>query len=232
MGINKFIDKIRKKETPFYASLYSWQKKIRKSEVSLPNRLAHGLYAERLVRREAWNWLWNKFYYEPLLRSQCNSVGKKLRCDGDIPLIDGGGIINIGDNVFIGNSGAWFVSPNLYNTPLLAIGNNTSLNYRTIISAEQKVIIGNNCMIAEETKIYDNNSHNVDFRNRKLKPEDVSPVVIGDNVWIGMNSIILKGVNIGNGSVIAAGSVVTKNISPMMVAGGNPAVEIKKIENV
>lgn len=58
------------------------------------------------------------------------------------------------------------------------------------------------------------------------------PVVIGDDVWIGTGSIILPGVNIGNGSVISAGSVVTKSVPEMCLVGGNPAKVIRRFNIV
>lgn len=64
-----------------------------------------------------------------------------------------------------------------------------------------------------------------------MPKDDISPVIIGDNVWIGMNSIILKGVHIGNSTVLAAGSIVTKNVSVITVVGGNPTKIMKKINN-
>ena len=142
-----------------------------------------------------------KFYYEPLLRSCCTSIGKNVKCDGDIPLIEGNGEIVIGNNVFIGNKCVWFIIPHIYEKPILKISDNTSINYQTVISVECKVIIGNNYLIAEETKIFDNNSHGVDFRHREMMEKDVGPIIIEDDVWIGMNSIILKNVIIGRRSV-------------------------------
>lgn len=62
-----------------------------------------------------------------------------------------------------------------------------------------------------------------------MTKDDISPVIIGKNVWIGMNSIILKGVHIGNGNVVAVGSTVTKNVPVITVAGGNPTKIMKKI---
>ena len=230
MKIDKLIDNIRGKSNPFYSTLYTLYKSSRNVNVPIPKAIAHMLYLERLLRHEIFLWLVNKFYYEPLLRHRCTIVGKNIKCDGDIPLIVGSGKIIIGDNVFIGNKGAWFVAPNVFDEPVLSIGNNTSINYRTVISVESSVTIGNNCLIAEETKIFDNNSHGIDYHHRKMTVEDVSPIVIHDNVWIGMNSIILKGVTIGEGAVVAAGSVVTKDVAPMTLVGGNPARQIKKID--
>jgi len=57
-----------------------------------------------------------------------------------------------------------------------------------------------------------------------------APVKIGDNVWIGMNAVILKGVTIGENSVVAAGAVVTKSIPANTIVAGNPAVTVKKFE--
>lgn len=231
MSIENLIDKIRNRENNFYSVLYDGYKGMRAVQIPVPLFMAKSFYAERVLRHALWHWFINKIYYEPMLRTRCTSVGKNVKCDGDIPLIDGGGTIIIGDNVFIGNQGAWFVSPNIYKKPVLKIGSNTALNYRTVISAEQKVVIGDNCLIAEETKIFDNNSHGIDYRHRKMTKDDISPVIIGDHVWIGMNSIILKGVHVGDGAVVAAGSVVTKDVPAMTVVGGNPAKIIKKINN-
>ena len=66
---------------------------------------------------------------------------------------------------------------------------------------------------------------NKDWSNVKSKP-----IKICDKVWIGFNAIVLKGVTIGNGAIIGAGAVVTKNVEPNCIIAGNPAVVIKKIK--
>jgi len=229
MEIYKYIDRYIKKSKADYILIYNTYKYMKNMSMPIPSYIAKALYFERALRHELFRWVANKFYYEPLLRTRCASVGRNVQCDGDIPLIIGSGEIIIGDDVFIGNRGAWFVTSNVHEKPLLKIGNNTSINYRTVISVEKEVIIGNNCLIAEETKIFDNNSHGIDYRHRKLTENDIGSVIIEDNVWIGMNSIILKNVRIGQGAVVSAGSVVTKKVEPMTIVGGNPAKFIKKI---
>jgi len=198
----------------------------------VPSSIGKALYAERVIRHAVIYWFLNKFYYEPMLRSKCTRVGINLRTDGDIPLIFGSGRVLIGDNIRIGNRGAWILSPNLFDCPELIIGDNTTINHQVCISVECRVEIGKNCQIAGETNIFDNNSHSIHYQNhRKMTKDDVAPIKIEDHVWVGMRSMVFKGVTIGMGSVVAAGSVVTRSVPPMTLVGGNPARIIKEIKN-
>lgn len=115
----------------------------------------------------------------------------------------------------------------------LNIGNNVGMTATTIMCFNH-IEIGNNVMIGVGTHIYDTNFHNINPKDRieKKDPKDTvktAPVIIHDNVFIGAFSIILKGVTIGENSVIAAGSVVTKSIPDNQIWGGNPAHFIKNI---
>jgi acetyltransferase-like isoleucine patch superfamily enzyme len=90
----------------------------------------------------------------------------------------------------------------------------------------KKITIGKNCAIAPEVIIRDMDEHQILFSEHKISKE----IIIGDHVWIGTRAIILKGVTIGDGAVIAAGAVVTKDIPSKCVAAGVPAKVIQ--ENV
>jgi acetyltransferase-like isoleucine patch superfamily enzyme len=229
--LDKLKYRIKNRSNCYYAFADDAYATLRNTSIPMPLKISKMFYSERMLRRSLWYWFSNKFYYEPMLRSCCYSVGKNLKTDGDIPLIDGRGKIIIGNNVKIGNRGAWIISPNLYQTPELIIGDNTTINYQVGISVEKKVEIGNNCIVAGECMIFDNNSHSIYHENnRKMTKEDVAPIKIEDNVWIGMRSMIFKGVIIGEGSVIAAGSVVTKTVPSMTLVGGNPARIIRGIK--
>jgi acetyltransferase-like isoleucine patch superfamily enzyme len=117
-----------------------------------------------------------------------------------------------------------------YNESEIIIGSNCLLN-GTIIHCNEKVVIGNLCMFGPGTIICDNNSHNIsiDPEKRRTKSES-APIIIEDNVWIGMNCVIMKGVKIGRNSIIAANSLVLKNVEPDSLYGGHPAHFIKKLE--
>jgi acetyltransferase-like isoleucine patch superfamily enzyme len=101
---------------------------------------------------------------------------------------------------------------------LIKIGNGTYLNRGTEIVAAREVIIGRDCKIARDVIIMDTDQHALP--NRELVAE---PVTIGDRVWIGARAIVLKGVHVGHDAVIAAGSVVTKDVPSASVVGGVPA---------
>jgi len=124
------------------------------------------------------------------------------------------------------------------------IGNFTLLN-GALIMAEEKIDIGSYCLISWNVGIADSDFHPLEpaqrlidaqalapfYKDRPPRPKlKTAPVRISDNVWIGMNAVILKGVTIGENSVVAAGSVVTKSVEPNTVVAGNPAVAVKTFE--
>ena len=106
---------------------------------------------------------------------------------------------------------------------VIIIGDNCGFS-GVSIGAAMEIRIGNNVLCGANAIITDNDWHS-DRSNSLPKP-----VIIEDNVWIGVNTTILKGVTIGDNSIIAAGSVVTKSVPPNTLAGGNPAKIIKEID--
>jgi len=100
------------------------------------------------------------------------------------------------------------------------------------IHAWRRVLIGEYCLIAANTVIMDSHGHSTqdaDALRRHLTQDEPEEIVVGDHVWIGLNSIITKGVRIGRGSIVAAGSVVTRDVQPFTLVGGCPAREIRKL---
>jgi len=110
----------------------------------------------------------------------------------------------------------------------IKIGNNSGFS-GTVIAAAGNIKIGSNVLCGANTTITDYDWHGIDpdKRNKSAEPK---PVVIEDNVWLGLNSVVLKGVIIGKNSVIGANSVVTKNIPANVIAAGNPCRVIKEIQ--
>ncbi len=114
----------------------------------------------------------------------------------------------------------------------IEIGDRCSINPYTILYGHGGLKIGNDVLIAGHTMIIPAN-HNFEDRNSKINSQGLKckGIIIEDNVWIGGGCQILDGVTIGTGSIIAAGSVVNKNVEPDSVIGGVPARLIKKRSN-
>ena len=108
------------------------------------------------------------------------------------------------------------------------VGKNCFINYNCTILDNGKVRMGNNCMLAPNVSIY-TAGHALYPDSRNLGYEYGIDVTIGNNVWIGGNTVILPGINIGDNVVIGAGSVVTKDIPAWSFAAGNPCKIIRKI---
>ena len=110
----------------------------------------------------------------------------------------------------------------------IEVGKNLFMNYNCMIIDVAKVTIGDNCMFAPNVAIY-TAGHPVHPVTRNSLYEYGVEVTIGDNVWIGGNSVVLPGVHIGSNTVIGAGSVVTKDIPDWVIAAGNPCKVIREI---
>lgn len=115
----------------------------------------------------------------------------------------------------------------------MCIGNNVSLS-QTALVCHEKIQIGNNVKMGGGVCVYDTDFHALDKKLRSSDKSDIEnkknlPVTISDNVFIGARSVILKGVSIGENSIIAAGSIVTKSVPSNEIWGGNPAKKIRSI---
>ena len=183
------------------------------------------------------------FYWQVKIGNGCTFVG--------LPIFNRppGGVIQIGNNVRMLSS----FSSNLHGlnrkcmlsalkrSAVLKIGNDVGLS-GVIIASAKAITIGNRVMIGANTTISDTDSHaiNYQFRHPKyfgidndsfLEPVKTKEIIIEDDVFIGMHSLILKGTHICRGSVIGAGSIVTGYIPPNVIAAGQPAKVIKEIKN-
>lgn len=119
------------------------------------------------------------------------------------------------------------------NVPILVIGENCNFGAFDHITCTNKIVIGNNVLTGKWVTISDNSHGNTDQMTlytppNKRKIISKGPVIIGDNVWIGDKATILPGVTLGEGCVVGANSVVTKDVPAYSVVAGNPAKLIKR----
>nr|WP_321268049.1 acyltransferase [uncultured Sulfurimonas sp.] len=174
-------------------------------------------------------------YYKAYLFKNKTTMGKGTNIGVQARVFN-----NIKSSIQIGENCSIHCDIICSNNGKINIGDYCSIRYKTTIESEQSVSIGNYVIISNNVIISDNNSHPTSYKKRRLmlesgeygdlwgwKHSSSSAVVIHDDVWIGRNVHILKGVTIGKGSIIASGTVVAKNIPPFSLAYGNPCL-IKK----
>lgn len=144
--------------------------------------------------------------------------------------------IILGNNVTLNSKQGGYHGGMPFKTCLLAdaagakikIGNNTRIN-GAYIHAKKEIVIGDSCVVASGVNIIDSNGHALVSFDRAKDVDIPKEVVIGNNVWICINSIILKGTTIGDNCVVAANSVVKGYFPPNCVIQGNPATIISEL---
>jgi acetyltransferase-like isoleucine patch superfamily enzyme len=181
------------------------------------------------------------------------AINKKVTLIGDVKIlgplphfkIPRNGVVIFGNNVVLNSDFSKTNTSLTYRCKFVTgydgkiqIGDNTMFNGVCVVSYKQ-VTIGKNCQIASSTMISDTDFHPVDPSERELQVTGQEfkftsvksvDIVIADNVWVGWNCTILKGVIIGENSIVAAGSVVTSGIyPPNCIIAGNPAKVVKYI---
>lgn len=172
-----------------------------KKHRSLKSHLCHFLFEHYATKK-------------PSSVARCGEHYKKMRAD-----LARGFVEYVGENVNI--------EPNCVFNYALKIGNNSGIGENSELYGDitigKDVMMGTGCIIYTRNHKFDS----LDLPMWKQGFDEVKPVIIGDDVWIGGRVIILPGVHIGNGAVIGAGAVVTKNVPDYAVVGGNPAKVIK-----
>ncbi len=108
-------------------------------------------------------------------------------------------------------------------TATIHIGARTTIGHHTFIFASQRIQIGTDCLVAPFVYLVDSNHRTEMGRPINQQGNTTAPVVIGNDVWIGVRATIVAGVTIGDGAVIAAGAVVTQPVPAYAIAGGVPA---------
>ena len=155
-------------------------------------------------------------------------IGKNtLLRDSNIFIKGNNNILYIGDDCVVNNTSIILDNEGAE----IKIGNKTSIAKAQIVSLEPyKIEIGEDCMLSYDIEIRNTDSHKIYDKDTNKRINEGKSVNIGNHVWLGMRAVILKGVNIGNNSIVAGGSIVTKDVKANTIVSGSPARQIK--ENV
>jgi acetyltransferase-like isoleucine patch superfamily enzyme len=227
MLFNSLILKIKRAETPFFASLKRVAKAILTFHLPVPRALdsvyllIHSLEALDFEMTER---ISVACYRYPVLRALCVSVGKRLQMER-IPAISGPIRIYLGDDVRLSGLSS-FTGGRIFPDPELRVGNRSFIGHGCSFAVAKSINIGDDVLIAGNCTISDYSAHPVHPEKRiageQVDPEDVRPVRIENKAWLGRGAMILPGVTVGEGAVVGAAAVVTKDVPAGHICVGNP----------
>jgi amino acid adenylation domain-containing protein len=207
---------------------------LRTLSLPAPRVLVAPLRWAFIALRSVYFFLWRVFFCEPIFKSYCLHYGRRLHTGYFIHWVQGNGDIVIGDDVAIDGKCSFTFAARFTEHPTLSIGNRTGIGHNCMFTVGKQIRIGNQCRIASDVWMFDSGGHSLDPDARSLNipldSEAVRPIEIGDNVWIGRRSVIFPGVTIGEGSVVAACSVVMSSVPPYSLVSGHPAKVVGELE--
>jgi acetyltransferase-like isoleucine patch superfamily enzyme len=226
--VDSLILKIRRADTPVFKSLKHGLQACLTANLPMPRTAAPlfgALYSTHQLVMAGLRWAATYFYREPLFRGRCAALGKRFTLS-KLPYIVGHTRIHIGDDVnFFGKVDIF--SGRVFDEPKLVIHNRVDIGHNVLFVVNKEIILEDDVNVASGVRFMDTDAHPKDTEERiqDLPPhaEDIKPVRICRNAWIGHNSFIMKGVTIGEGAIIGVNSVVVTDIPAYSVAMGNPA---------
>jgi acetyltransferase-like isoleucine patch superfamily enzyme len=227
MSMQSFLLKIRRAESPAYARLKRLGKAILIFQLPIPRIFDPIFTALCYLRRlnfEVDERISVACFRFPAFRTMCVSIGQRLQMEL-IPDVSGPVKIYLGDDVRL--SGKIHISGGrIFPASEFRVGNRSFIGNGCVFSVAQSLVIGDDVLIAGGCTVSDYSAHPLHPEKRiageQVKPSDVRPVRIGNKAWLGRGAIILPGVTIGEGAVIGAATVVTKDVPAHRICVGNP----------
>lgn len=225
--------KIKRGNTPAFRALkqiYRWTQCVRIPIPKLFRPVGSFLFSLQFILWAVGKRTMSILVREPLFRCRCESAGKNISLWA-MPDVVGHATICIGDDVTMhGKFGLY--TGRVFDRAVLTIGNRVSIGHQVTISCNKEVTIEDDVYIASTCAISDNDGHPLDMESRitgmPAPAERTKSVRICRGAWIGGGSFILKGVTIGQGSIVGANSVVTSNVPPFTVVAGSQATIVKQ----
>ena len=199
-------------------------------------RFHRALAYQHIAARFAWYELQRIFYYQPLFEALCASVGPgvhlEMTPDSKLPVVYNVQL-HVGRNTRLSARATFSGARNAKKPPIIVIGEDCIFGQRCILRAGTEIRLGRHVMIATNALLSGDPGHPLDpiaRRTLPAPPESLGPIIIEDDVWLCTNVTVLGNVRSGRGSVVAASSVVTKDVPPYTLVAGNPARPIRSLD--
>lgn len=214
-------------DRPVPRAIRAVKRRVEQAEVTPPVAAVRPILHAYLAARAARDLAVRVLVCQPLLRAYCKECGPRLRTGEFLHYVQGQGDIILGADVWLDGKSTFTFAACYTDRPTLSIGDGTAVGHDTTFVVGKRITIGRHVLISGATTIFDSNGHPSDPVARRLhRPppaDEVRPVTIDDDVWIGKHVLIFPGVRIGAAAIVSAGSVVRRHVPPRAVVAGNPA---------
>jgi len=234
LTLNQTKQWLKTSQSPFVQILFKKLKALRLFEIPAPRLVMSPVYSGYCTLRTVLISLTRIFCWTPLLKGRLNSVGRNLYLYGGLPYISGPIQIRLGNNCRVSGSTTFSGRTCATQLPELHVGNNVDIGWMTTIAVGSRIDIGNNVRIAGRTLLAGYPGHPLDAEARAAglpeTDEQVGDIILEDDVWLATGVSVTAGVRIGHGTIVATGSVVTRDLPPLVLAGGIPARVIRSLD--
>jgi acetyltransferase-like isoleucine patch superfamily enzyme len=204
--------------------------RLRTLSLPAPRPLVKPMLWGFLAMRDVYYSCMRMFVCEPLFKAYCKQYGRGLHTGVFVHWVMGKGDLILGDHVTVDGKCNFLFSSRYKEHPMLEVGNHSYIGHDCSFTVGKRITIGQSCLISVGVIMFDSSGHPTDPADRLVrlppKPEEVRPIEIGNNVWIGMRAMIHPGVKIGEGSIVSANSVVRTEVLPYTIVAGNPAQKV------
>jgi acetyltransferase-like isoleucine patch superfamily enzyme len=226
----------------FLRSRHPWALRLRRAAhalfcAELPLTRVHRLLAhERQMRRLVLRHALRAAYHQPILRASCRRAGARLLLDPGtgVPVIHGLDV-ELGDGVHLSGRATFSgAARSDGRRPRLVVGDDTYLGHHFVVTTDDEVRIGSHVHIADNVHLCGWDAHPLDpgARRRGPAPVDYSGagrILVDDDAWICEGALVLKGVRVGRGAIVAARAVVTRDVPDGAIVAGNPARPVGRV---
>jgi len=224
---------VKARETPYARALYNLARGMQRASIPVVPGLHKVLYFLHRQTVGGLSGLAHALWYKPLFQSRLERPAPRLFLYGGMPVVNGPLRMRFGSDCRV--AGVMTISGRSTGaeTPELVVGDNVDLGWGSTISVGRRVEIGNNVRLAPGVLLLGYPGHPVDPEARaRGEPEtedQVGDIILEDDVWLASRVIVMEGVRIGRGTIVAAGSVVTRDLPPFVIAAGVPAKVKRKL---